>query len=633
MERRAEHASPSFFPFLPSPTVVTTLSISIVWIVYSMIPPTLLLIYATGMRGRVLALACKVAFLLTYLVSIFALMLLWAVYPSEYDYGAATGASLKFYEASRLGELPAGSRIAFRGNSFPYERSPKFRFDDLTGGWASGGALGTVKVGRREREDRREESGSARAPCPPSLFSLSPLLQMTVTTAFTTSMLAWGLLTFPKGYARAGETKHALEAVKWGADYLLKTFHPETGRKGGFTMVYQVGNLTTDFDTWSSPENMTAREVRRPAYVVHSADGASDLAGQLVGALVSSALVFKENGNNSAYYDKLMTAAGGLYKQATRHEGAYTSKFKYECTSKWSRSRVTSKVPRAACPPPTSFANGSALAFYNSTSFRDDLLWAAAWMYRATNDSAYLADVNKYYGAHVDLESERDLALATDWDNMFFPANVLLAQLTDEGAFHVATQDMLKQWICSTTGKVLFTPRGRAWNRAAPTLGGTANAALLSLIYGQLHSKYVPVAKRDRYTCFARAQMRYVLGDGGRSLMVGWGKRPPIRAQSKIAACPKGGGPCDKVRHLFGPGANPNVMLGAIVEFPTYDDAFADVRASNDSRVSIENNAAATSTFAGLNQATGTWDQCLQGFGVLTRDKAVCDAPLYSPSS
>ena len=112
VERRAEHASPSFFPFLPSPTVVTTLSISIVWIVYSMIPPTLLLIYATGMRGRVLALACKVAFLLTYLVSIFALMLLWAVYPSEYDYGAAAGASLKFYEASRLGELPSGNRVA-----------------------------------------------------------------------------------------------------------------------------------------------------------------------------------------------------------------------------------------------------------------------------------------------------------------------------------------------------------------------------------------------------------------------------------------------------------------------------------------------------------------------------------------
>ena len=213
------------------PTVVTTLSISVVWIIYSMISPTLLLIYALGMRGRVLAAACKVCFLLSYVCSLLALMLLWAVYPAEYDSGRAAGASLRFYEAQRLGELPAGNRVAFRGNTFPYERSPKFRFDDLTGGWASGGAVGTVK--------------------------------MTVTTAFTTSMLAWGMLTFPRGYARAGETRHALDSVKWGADYLLKTFHPESGRKGGYTMVYQVGNLTTDFDTWATPENMTEREVRR----------------------------------------------------------------------------------------------------------------------------------------------------------------------------------------------------------------------------------------------------------------------------------------------------------------------------------------------------------------------------------
>ena len=265
------------------PTVVTTLSISIVWIVYSMIPPTLLLIYATGMRGRVLAAACKLAFVMTYVSSLLALMLLWAVYPAKYDYGAATGASLKFYEASRLGDLPAGSRIGFRGSTFPYERAPRFAFDDLTGGWANGGAVGTVK--------------------------------MTVTTAFTTTMLAWGLLTFPKGYARAGETKSALAAVRWGSDYLLKTFHPETGARGGYAMVYQVGNLTLDHALWTTPENMTETQVKRPAYVVHSGDGASDLAGQMVGALVSSALVFREYGNDTATYDKLMTAAGGLYKQ------------------------------------------------------------------------------------------------------------------------------------------------------------------------------------------------------------------------------------------------------------------------------------------------------------------------------
>lgn len=70
---------------------------------------------------------------------------------------------------------------------------------------------------------------------------------------------------------------------------------------------------------------------------------------------------------------------------------------------------------------------------------------------------------------------------------------------------------MLKQWICATTGKVLFTPKGRAYNRASPSLGSTANTALLSLIYGQMHSAKVDQAKKDRYTCFARSQVRLPL--------------------------------------------------------------------------------------------------------------------------
>ena len=70
-----------------------------------------------------------------------------------------------------------------------------------------------------------------------------------------------------------------------------------------------------------------------------------------------------------------------------------------------------------------------------------------------------------------------------------------------------ALQDMLKQWICATTGKVLFTPKGRAFNRAAPSLGATASTAFLSLLYGQSHSRYISQEKSDRYTCFARSQV------------------------------------------------------------------------------------------------------------------------------
>ena len=53
---------------------------------------------------------------------------------------------------------------------------------------------------------------------------------------------------------------------------------------------------------------------------------------------------------------------------------------------------------------------------------------------------AYLDDVNYYYSAHVNQEGATDVDLVTDWDHMFWAANVLLAEATDEGAFHQATQ-------------------------------------------------------------------------------------------------------------------------------------------------------------------------------------------------
>lgn len=41
-----------------------------------------------------------------------------------------------------------------------------------------------------------------------------------------------------------------------------------------------------------------------------------------------------------------------------------------------------------ACPPPDQVFRGSMVYWYNSTSYRDDLAWAAAWMYKATGDQA-----------------------------------------------------------------------------------------------------------------------------------------------------------------------------------------------------------------------------------------------------
>jgi endoglucanase len=48
-------------------------------------------------------------------------------------------------------------------------------------------------------------------------------LKMTMPIAFTTSMLAWGMLAFPDGYAEAGTTKGVLEQVQWSCHVILYT--------------------------------------------------------------------------------------------------------------------------------------------------------------------------------------------------------------------------------------------------------------------------------------------------------------------------------------------------------------------------------------------------------------------------
>lgn len=72
---------------------------------------------------------------------------------------------------------------------------------------------------------------------------------------------------------------------------------------------------------------------------------------------------------------------------------------------------------------------------------------------------------------------------------------------------------------------------GRAWNPLAPTTGDTGNVAFLAAVYGQFDSHSISAAQADRYICFARSQMRYILGDKTNSLMVGNGQKPPTHAQ------------------------------------------------------------------------------------------------------
>jgi len=44
--------------------------------------------------------------------------------------------------------------------------------------------------------------------------------------AFTITMMSWSIIEYGKQIAAGGELGHAMDAVKWGTDYLIKA-HPE----------------------------------------------------------------------------------------------------------------------------------------------------------------------------------------------------------------------------------------------------------------------------------------------------------------------------------------------------------------------------------------------------------------------
>ena len=61
---------------------------------------------------------------------------------------------------------------------------------------------------------------------------------MTYPLAWTTSLLAWSVLSNPKAYSEANQTAATLNQLEWGASYLLKTIYNDSS--SGTNIIYQA---------------------------------------------------------------------------------------------------------------------------------------------------------------------------------------------------------------------------------------------------------------------------------------------------------------------------------------------------------------------------------------------------------
>ncbi|CAA0832404.1 Endoglucanase 12 [Striga hermonthica] len=199
--------------------------------------------------------------------------------------------------------------------------------------------------------------------------------------AFTVTMLSWGVVEYGLQLEAEGELRNALSSIKWGTDYLIKA-HPEANVLYG-----EVGDGLSDHACWQRSEDMTTPRI---VYRIDEHHPGADLAGETAAAFASAAIAFRFLNPN--YSSQLLAHAKQLFEFATTHTGLYQNSITV------------------------------AAQFYSSSGYEDELLWAAAWLHRATNDNAYL-----YYISES--PNNGGTRKMFSWNDKFVGAQVLVAKV------------------------------------------------------------------------------------------------------------------------------------------------------------------------------------------------------------
>ncbi|CAH2057994.1 unnamed protein product [Thlaspi arvense] len=435
------------------------------------------------------------------------------------DYGDALTKTLLYFEAQRSGKLPSNQRVSWRGDSALRDGSDVHL--DLTGGYYDSGD--NMKFG----------------------FPL----------AFTATMLAWSSVEMSSQLKAHHEYDHALAALKWVTDYLIKA-HPEPNVLYG-----QVGDGNSDHACWMRPEDMTTP---RPSYRIDAQHPGADLAGETAAAMAAASLAFAPT--DAAYAKTLIGHAKDLFEFAKAHPGVYQS----------------------------SISNAG--GFYASSGYEDELLWAAAWLHRATNDQTYLDYVTK-------ASNTGGSRTVFAWDDKFVGVQVLMAKLALEGKVKndgkiAEYKSMAESFICNCAQKgsnnVKKTPGGLLWFLPWNNLQYTVSASFVLSAY----SKYLNdtnasikcpngALEASDLVNLARAQVDYILGSNPKrmSYMVGFGTNYPtrphhrgasivsIKKSNALVECSQGFS-----EWFHNPAPNPNVIVGGVVGGPDENDAYGDDR-------------------------------------------------------
>ncbi len=382
--------------------------------------------------------------------------------------------------------------------------------------------------------------------------------------AFSATMLAWSGIEDEAAYNSIEQWDILQDNLKFVCDYFLKC-HIRNNDGSTNKFYGQVGNGSADHAWWGPAEVM---QMNRPAYFVDAANPGSDLTGETAAALAAASMIFADS--DPTYSALLLDNAIALYTFADTYKGKYSD------------------------------AITDASSFYNSWSgYQDELVWGAIWLYRATNDPAWLTKAETEY-ANLNTEQGSNVPSykwTLAWDDKAYGCYALMAQLTGEQSYKDDTERWLDYWTTGYNGQQInYSPGGQAHLDTWGSLRYAANTAFVALLYSDLIASSNPT-KSQTYLDFGTTQINYTLGDNpnNRSYVCGFGNNPPINPHHRTAH----GSWSNSINT---PADNRHILYGALVGGPSsandqYTDSRTDYIANE---VACDYNAGFTGAIANL---------------------------------
>ncbi|WP_010248355.1 glycoside hydrolase family 48 protein [Acetivibrio cellulolyticus] len=406
--------------------------------------------------------------------------------------------------------------------------------------------------------------------------------------AYSSAMLSWSVYEYKDAFKKSGQLDPILENIKWATDYFIKC-HPKAD-----VYYYQVGSGDADHAWWGPAE---ALPMDRPSYKLDKSAPGSAVSAETAAALASAAIIFKDI--DAAYSKECLKHAKELFEFAdsTKSDAGYTA----------------------------------ANSFYKSWSgFYDELSWAGAWLYLATNDNSYLNKAEGYVSKWGTEPQSTTIKYKWSqcWDDVHYGASLLLAKISGSNSKHKQNIERHLDWWANSSGgdHIKYTPKGLAWLDQWGSLRYATTTAFLACVYSDWSGSDKTKAKN--YIKFAENQANYALGSSGRSFVVGFGKTSPQHPHHRTSHGSWANSQTIPDKHM-------HTLYGALVGGPDAADSYKDE--INDyvcNEVACDYNAGFVGLLARMYQSyAGSPSETFNGIEEKTADEVYVEAGINASGS